>query len=204
MWDWHWQPPDYGTRYDYGVLEVHNDMLRRFHTFSCREPREGWIASDIRVPQHRLMPVPTPIPKQRRRADGEIQYTLPPRTELIDQRRWTKPHQAALGAAGETGKWELTRGGIAACWAVEKSGPGDTVVLVGCDMLHAGIAMTLEDGFPADYRQCQSISYPNWESWRRASGPKYGNHDFPAERRLIEHLATGRGVSVQFAQDAWR
>jgi hypothetical protein len=226
MWDWHWQSADYGTKYDYGLFEVHWTILQNFQAHNQRTPAMGWIASDIRIleergqplnaekrdrpqrarprPKHfsirnsrlyaraQLVPMPAPLPV-------EPKAELPSNTEVIDQRVWTARYPE-IGGVGETGSWELTRGAFAACWAVSRSKPGDTVVLVGCDNMYAGITAPMDQAFCPAYRVAASTfkihSY-------RAGLTKSGNHDFPAERRLIERMASIVSVDVFFAQERW-
>jgi hypothetical protein len=182
MWDWHWQAaPDHGTRYDYGVIEVHPMTLERWAAHNCRQPARGWVASDL-----------------RRKHWSPMGHRLPPETEVIDFRELTRANRHM--GAGETGRWELTRGAIAACWAISKAGPGDAVVLVGCDNLRDGVALPLEQAFPQAYRL--DASGPRFADYV-GGATRSGNHDFAAERRLVEHLAAKAGVGVAFAQDVW-
>lgn len=182
MWDWAWQPPeDYGTRYDFGLLETCRVVLDRFALHNEREPSEGWLASKL---LNRLVTL----------------KHLPKGTVIIDQREWLRSEGHSIGGVGETGRWELTRGAIAACWGILTSEHADTVMLVGCDNLRLGVTLPAEQAFCETY-----IANPG--SWGlkgyHAGVTKDGNHDFIAERRLLEKMAAKRGVALSFAQDAW-
>lgn len=182
MWEWAWQTPDdYGTRYDFGIIETHRQILKRFDERNTREPSSGWVASILML-------------------FHGLDEALPTRTQLVDQRRWLQQEGRHIHGVGETGKWELTRGGIAACWAISTSGTGATVILVGCDNLRLGRALPIKDAFSVAY-----IEDPATASFHDyvEGATKTGNHDFAAERKLIEHMAAGRGVNVHFAQDLW-
>ncbi len=183
MWNWGcFQGPDYGTRYDYGIIEVHPQCLDEFYKHNKRKPACGYVASKLWT---------------RRRA----RHSLPEGSVVVDQRVWLDGRDGReVGGIGETGKWELTRGGIAACWAITQSRPGDTVVLVGCDNLYVGETLPLEDAFAQRY-----IDDPAAAKFSDyvAGVTKSGNHDFLAERDLIELMGKRRRVEVYFAQDAW-
>lgn len=181
MWDWHWQPPaDYGTRYDFGLIETPAKFMRSWAEHNQRQPAIGWIASKL---------------------FGRFAYNdMPKMTEVVDQREWVRSEGHDIGGVGELGKWELTRGGIAACWAIVNSKAGDSVVLVGCDFLRDGVTLPADQAFAPVY-----IANPgSWGLAGYVAGvSKSGNHDFPAERTLIERMAAKRRVTVAFAQDAW-
>lgn len=182
MWNWHWQSPaDHGTRYDWGLLEVHKLSMRDWKEHNQAKPQSGWIASLLL--------------KYR-----DMQKDLPDTARVVDQRQWLQmlPHNHQ--GCGATGQWQLTRGGIAACWAVMSAREGDEVILVGCDNLRAGVALPLEEAFGDAYRADPvSWSFADYQG----GVTKYGNHDFPAERKLIEFLGIRGSVAVGFAQDAW-
>lgn len=182
MWEWQWQKPaDHGTRYDFGIIETHKSILDRFDEHNEREPSSGWVASILQL-------------------FAGLDDRLPPRTQLVDQRRWTLLEGRRIGGRGETGRWELTRGGIAACWAIETSGTGATVVLVGCDNLRAGMALPVLEAFSSAYMTAPATaSFHDYVE----DVSKTGNHDFPAERKLIQLMAASRGVNIHFAQDLW-
>lgn len=181
MWDWPWQEfSDYGIRYDWGVLETLAKVMRNWRQHNRATPAAGWIVSLL------------------------DQYAgflreLPARSIIVDQRDWLR-HAGSEAGVGTTGRWELTRGGIAACWAATRALPGETIVLVGCDNLREGVALPLEAAFPAAYR-AHPGAWPFTDY--RGGVTKYGNHDFPAERRLIQKLGLHRGAHVVFAQDVW-
>lgn len=181
MWEWHWQDvADYGRRYDYGIIETHCGVLRRFWDHNQRLPTKGWIASYLYQVEKR----------------GHLaRIRIPERTETWDQRLWVGDPRlgGAVGGVGVTGEWELTRGGFAACWALQTSWSGDEVVMVGCDNLLAGIALPIHDAFPQAYRQSPATaSFKDYV----VGVTKTGNHDFPAEGELLNRLAHMRGVRL--------
>jgi hypothetical protein len=208
MWDWHWQSADYGLRYDYGVVEVHPMILERFRKYNCREPTKGWLASDLRHPRYRTVTVPVIVKHgsvrktlhKRERVAYLPKCELPPNTGSVDFRPLAERYRPIIGGVGETGRWELTRGAVAGCWAVSKSGPGDVVVMVACDNMHGGITLPLDAAFSKAYQN--DFSGPRFHDYF-GGVTKTGNHDFHAERRLLEHMADERGVTVMFAQDCW-
>lgn len=179
MWDWDWQDPvDYGSRYDYGLIELHRLVMRRFLKHNQRTPEQGWIASKF----------------------PDWTGARPRNSVVVDQHRWLDTEGMAIGGRGETGRWELTRGGVAACWVLERSTAGDEVVLVGCDNLMLGITLPADEAFCAKYQASPAF----WGVHDYAAGvTKSGNHDFPAERSLLEHMASRRGVALRFAQNVW-
>lgn len=186
MWDCAWQDPEtYGSKYDVGLIEIHPQILPDFWRYNRRMPELGWICSDLWI-------------YRTHRRDGLI---LPDDSEIIDQHDlWTYRYGEQLGACGASGRWELTRGGIATCWAITHSEPGDSVLLVGCDNLWGGRTLPIKEGFPEAYR-----ADPATETFSHyvAGVTKHGNHDLPGERRLYELLAEKHGVEVSFAQDMW-
>lgn len=178
MWDWWgWQPyADYGARYDLGLLEVHPTLLERFHRHRHREPTIGWVGSVLHRPD---------------------MCRLPDRIELFWQDPWVRIGMA-LGGVGVSGRLQYTRGTLAALWAIERSAPGGTVLLVGFDNVYLGRTLDIPDGFCPAYR-----ALPTTFSFRgyRGGETKQGNHDFAVERRVIELVARQCGVSAVFSQD---
>lgn len=199
MWDWQWMGPDYGTRYDYGIIEVHPGTMRRFWEHNERTPAKGFVASYLWVPG----PSPAKSEAARAREIAKARQRapkLPVPTQVYNQRDWLDGEGACIGGVGETGRWELTRGAFAACWAIITSSPGDTVLLVGFDNLYAGYTLPMGDAFPAAYlADPASAKFSDYFDGQTKSG----NHDFPAEHGLIEYLAERRGVRLQWAQDVW-
>lgn len=180
MWDWHWQEPasDWGTKYDYGLLEMtpytYDDLFRRFNQF---QPRLGWVASKLKATN-------TP---------------LPDRTTVVDPRRWETPAKANLGAKGDTGDFRLTRGMVGACWAASEL-PIARLILLGFDNTYKQISLSIEEGFPDSYVAAES-SFP-WRDYRGGLA-KYGNHDYVSEKPIIEGVCRERGVELRFSQDIW-
>ena len=178
MWNWDWQDQaDYGKRYDYGFLEASPDIIVSFYKYNRRQPRRGWVVSDLFRSQ---------------------MCQLPRRSELIDQTRWCDIGKS-LGGLGATGRLQFTRGTIAACWAIENAHPGDEIILVGFDNVYAGEALTISDGFSPAYVEAPGgLSFSGYKP-----GRKYGNHDFAIEQPVLEHLAAKHRVNLRFAQDIW-
>jgi hypothetical protein len=182
MWNWHWQDPaDYGTRYDTGVIEVHKTTIRDWRAHNQHQPESGWIASMLM----RYRDMVTELPRGAQIIDQEKYLRLPPRQ---------------MRGFGETGVWQLTRGGIAACWAISSAREGDTVVLVGFDVIKAGIALPVVDAFSPEYMQ--SGGFFGMGAYV-AGKSKEGNHDYAAERELYQFMAARSGVSVAYAEDIW-
>jgi hypothetical protein len=182
MWNWHWQAAaDYGSRYDVGLIEVHKQTIADWRAHNRHQPSQGWIASLL---------------MRYRGMVGEV----PPTAALINQERWLKLQQRKDWGCGETGDWQLTRGGIAACWAISTAREGDAIALVGFDVIRAGIALPVEDAFSPEYMASGGFFGMGCYVPGRT---KEGNHDYPAERRLIEFMAARVPVSVAFAQDVW-
>lgn len=182
MWNWHWQAEaDYGRRYDWGLMEVHKATVRDWRAHNQRQPGDGWIASLL----------------MRYR---DMEKDLPRSARLVDQQRWLEMRRPQDRGCGETGRWQLTRGGIAACWSIMNAEAGDRIILVGFDVIRAGIAMAPDEAFSPDYQQ--SAGFWGLDGFKEGA-TKEGNHDYPAERRLIEFLAERSGVGLAFAQDCW-
>ena len=182
MWNWHWQSSDdYGTRYDIGLIETHSKVMKQWREHNCSTPCIGWIASKLH--------------------QGRAATALPAPHLIVDQDVWLKGDGRACHGVGVTGVWQLTRGGVAACWAIGQAPPGTRVVLVGFDVIKAGVAPALDEAFSPGYQ----VSGGFWGVDGFTPGAtKEGNHDYPAERRLIELLATRRGgVRLEFAEDVW-
>lgn len=177
MWDCGWQAPaDYGTRYDYGVIEIGGDLVGKALKHKSRDPEKGWVAS--------LLYGRNP--------------SLPPATEVVDQTPWVKIGKR-LGGIGATGRLQFTRGTIAACWAIEKE-LWSEIVLVGFDVIHRGRALGLNEDFSEAYRANPgTFSFSAW----RGGVTKNGNHDFRVERKVMAALGDVHGVKISFAQDVW-
>lgn len=183
MWNWEWQTAeDYGRRYDFGLIETHDKVLRQFSTHNKKFPARTFIASRLHCTK-------------------AVMARIPQNSILIDQERWLENEGRFIKGKGETGVWQLTRGGILACWAIQACPPGSTVVLLGFDVIKRGVALPVNDAFAPAYQESGGF----WGIGCYAEGKtKEGNHDYPAERKLIELVAAHRGcVSVVFAEDVW-
>lgn len=182
MWNWHWQAPaDYGTRYDVGLLEVHKATMADWRKHNQHEPAQGYIASLLMRYK-------------------DMVSELPDTAMVINQEVYLRQPQRRAWGMGETGQWQLTRGGIAACWAISAAREGDTVVLVGFDVIKAGIAAPVEEAFSPEYMA--SGGFFGMGSYKPGK-TKEGNHDYPAERNLIAFIGARCAVNVQFAEDIW-
>lgn len=182
LWNWHWQDPvDYGTRYDWGLIEIHS-CFWQWKLHNQREPAQGWVASVLHM-------------------DPKMVALVPPKTLLIDQQKAFISHvPKSKRGIGETGHWHLTRGGVAACWAINTSRAGDNLLLFGFDNVFRGSALPGDEAFSKVYQE--SAGFWGMNGYK-AGATKEGNHDYPAERRLIEFLADRRGVTVDFTNDVW-
>lgn len=186
MWDWDWQDPrDYGTRYDFGLFELHPSLMPRFRAHNKRTPSIGWLASFLRWTIGGYRPV--------------TMKSLPSRTEVISQARWCALG-ASLGGVGATGGLRLTRGTIAACWALERLQSSSELVLVGFDNVLAGKTMPIDAAFSPRYQQALGrMAFANY----RPNVSKTGNHDLVVERKILDHIAERSGVVLRFAQEVW-
>lgn len=182
LWNWQWQDPaDYGSRYDWGLLEIHS-CIGEWKQHNQRQPSQGWVASLLQM-------------------GSDLLAIVPPDAVIVDQQESFLRHiPQAMRGKGETGRWHLTRGGVAACWAISTSRSGDSIVLVGFDNVNGGYALPAEAAFAPVYQDSPGFWGLNGY---KAGATKEGNHDYPAERRLIEYLAERRGVSLAFTQDIW-
>lgn len=179
MWNWHWcDRIDYGTRYDWGLIEIH-PCLTQWKEHNKRNPSEGWVASLLMEDRG---------------------YRFPDNTLIVDQREFLDAVPKQFRGCGETGNWQLTRGGIAACWAISTAQEGDSLILVGFDVIRAGIAMAVDEAFSPEYMA--SDGFFGLSTFKEGA-TKEGNHDYPAERNLIETMAKCAGVAVVFAEDEW-
>lgn len=177
MWNCHWQnEADYGTKYDYGLIEASPGLITAAMQHKRRDPAEGFIASKLF------------------RFD---RIQLPPRSELADQAPWVETAKE-MGGLGATGRLQFTRGTVAACWLIDRAYPGDTIVLVAFDDIYGGI--TVKDAFPKEYLVTPGICPTGGY---KPGLRKYGNHDYAIERPLMERLAKDRGARVVFSQEVW-
>lgn len=186
MWDCDWQPiPDYGTKYDYGLFSITPKGMTVWAKHNVRKPTRGWLG---------MKGKPT---------NGK----LPELTRVVDPAPW---EQAArdMGAAGLSGKLTLTRGCMAACWAITQAGHPDNrgeVVLVGFDNVKCGINQPIEQSFsPVCWDQYKERFPVDKEKFYPIGGAKTATHDMKYEWPLLRFLADNYGVRVRFAQDIWR
>lgn len=183
MWNWEWQKPDdLGTRYDYGLGETHKKVVLQWRDHCTRHPAKAYVVSLLDRYNRHLRDWPA----------GSI---------YVDQYDWLNAHGKLIGGVGETGKWELTRGGIAAIWAITQAQPGDEIVMVGFDNLRQGIALPTDEAFCKAY-QLDPAAWPL--SDYKPGLTKNGNHDFPAEHKFIQLMAARQGVTASYAQDIWK
>lgn len=178
MFNWDWQPAaDFGTRYDLGFFEIGANLIKWFQKHNRRQPKEGWLASYL----------------------GPESQKLPERTEVIDQYRWTKMGRE-MGGIGATGNLQFQRGTIAACWAIERSLPGDEVLLFGFDNVVAQKALSKNEGFSDVYlRDPATFHFKGYAEGETKSG----NHDFVIEGAVLARLADRHGVTLSYSQTKW-
>lgn len=177
LWDCHWQDkPDYGSKYDYGYMELSPKQFSRYKFYGQLVPDKGWIGGLLKTSQ----------------------YDLPDNMTIIDTWPWIN-RGIKLGGVGATGKLKLTRGVAAACWLISHQPRPTSVVLVGFDNVYTKCALTPEEGFPDVYRLLPSTSWKDYVG----GGTKYGNHDYEIEGRILQTLADECGVKLHHAQDIW-
>jgi len=182
MWNWHWQSKeDYGNRYDFGVLEAHSRVLEQWKQYNRRTPSKGWLGSLL---MH----------------GRDLAEKFPKGTVTVDQDDYMATLPEELRGCGETGNWQLTRGSVAACWAISTANYGDHIILVGFDVIRAGVAVPVSYAFSQKY--LNSSGFYGMGSYKEGQ-TKEGSHDYPAERRLIMAMARQAGARVSFAQDIW-
>lgn len=183
MWNWSWQNRfDYGTKYNYGLIEATPALIETFLKYNNRTPVDGWLASVLW-------------------ASARCADKIPPRTETVNQQTWVEVGKE-MGGVGQTGRLQLTRGTIAAMWAIARGGPGDTVVLVGFDNVQLGYCQSVEEGFPEGYRKSKGV-FPFAGYANSAGHSKQGNHDFGIEWHLMKHYAIKNNVDLEYAQNIW-
>jgi hypothetical protein len=179
MWNWHWcDMKDYGTRYDWGLIEIHPCLTQWKQHNKC-QPSQGWVASLLME---------------------DRDYRFPDNTSIIDQCEFLNSIPEQFQGCGETGTWQLTRGGVAACWAISTAQEGDSLILVGFDVIKDGVAMAVDEAFSPEYMASEGFF---GISTFKEGATKEGNHDYPAERYLIETMGKCAGVAVVFAEDEW-
>jgi hypothetical protein len=210
MWDWNWQKPsDYGTRYDYGVLEMLPGITEVFWRDNKLTPAIGWLAYD-RYERTRKVRRLTGNPYGPRPELETVTITVPeplvPEGTIVIDQSW-RDFAWSLGGRGEGGRaLNLTRGCAAACWALAHGAErGEDVVLVGFDNLAAGRCLPTDDAFPAEYLAQYDKQYPRWRSnWYTPGLSTCGTHDIAIERTLLKYVATQNRTKLCFAQDVWQ
>lgn len=185
MWDWHpWQGLcDYGEKYDYGLFVLTPKGLYVFEQHSKLTPSRGWLAY-----------VGKPV-------SGKLPNGVP--TELIDPTSWCEMG-LALGGAGFSGRLTMTRGFVAAAWAIGKAKPREPVVLVGFDNVFAGINKPVEESFCPEYwRLFNSRFEDRMAKVYPVGSAKTETHDMSIELPLLYRLATERAVRLVSATEIW-
>lgn len=181
MWDCHWQPAqDYGTRYDFGMVALNHGQIAAWMKFNERSPARGWLGF-LR--------------------EGTMAR---PGFETVDPANWNRMARL-LGARRQGGRFNLTRGCAALCWAIERAGKGGEVVAVGFDNLRRGWLLPVDEAFPADYLAHYDRAFPGWRGGYgyQSGADTCGSHDIAVERWLVGTLADSRGVTVHPAGDLW-
>lgn len=182
MWNWHWQRRrDYGNHYHWGIVEAHSKVVSQWAEHNLFTPNDGWICSLLST-------------------ERDLYSHYPEGTIALDQREFFHEFPDHMWGCGETGGWQLTRGGVAACWAIRTASEGESIILLGFDTIKAGIAPEVEQAFSPKYME--SAGFFGIGSFAPGK-TKEGNHDYAAEARLIGWMAGQAGVKVHFAQDVW-
>lgn len=155
---------DYGEKVTYGFYQVAPKFVRTLiNSPPTIEPDRGWVASYLK---------------------GDA-YELPNTCDIVEQTRWlAMARQFIRSAVMQRRKLRLTRGCVAACWALESCAPKGSVTLVGFDFVRQG------------YCQGGKFGEQPSELWR--------HHNFAVERPLLTRLAELNNVEVLFAQDEWK
>src|SRR5690606_35093714 len=131
---------------------------------------------------------------------------LPSRMRVIDPTLWHQLAQQKFGGGGTTGRFHLTRGGAAICWAITTH-PGATVVLVGFDNVMSQQFLPLADAFAPVYLEeyCAQMGHL-WKhklDYYDHKQTKSASHDIVVELLVIQHLAQEHRVALLTAQEAW-
>jgi len=183
MWDWSpWQSlTDYGQKYDYGLFVLTPKGLRVFNEHNIGLPSQGWLA---------YMGKP-------------VSEAVPERTLMIDPTPWVKEGQS-MGGAGLSGRLTLTRGCVAAAWAITLAPMRGKVVLVGFDNVVAGTNKPIEESFSPDYWRLYNARFADkMDKVYPVGQPKTETHDMTIEFPLLQHLAYDCGISLELAQESW-
>lgn len=182
MWDHEWQAPiDYGEKYDYGLFVLTPKGLHVFTEHNKNNPNRGWLA---------YMGKP-------------VTGKLPDKTQLIDTSNWVTEAQA-MGGAGLSGRLTLTRGCVAAAWAIALAPKSMAVVLVGFDNVRAKLNRPIEESFAPEYWALYNSRFVGkLDKTYPVGGAKTQTHDMAIELPLLNKLASERGVDLWHAEDRW-
>lgn len=186
MWDyWPWQRAcDYGEKYSYGLFVLTPKGLQVFTQHNQQTPSKGWLA---------YLGKPT---------SGKLPNHVP--VEVIDPTSWVEQGQA-MGGVGLSGKLTLTRGCVAAAWAICLAPYADKVVLVGFDNVLAMTNRPIEESFCPEYWRMFNGRFDNKLDKAYPTGqPKTETHDMNIELPLLQKLARERGIPLEFAQEVWK
>lgn len=183
MWDWQWQNPiDYGNKYDYGLFVLTPKGLQVFTRHNQETPARAWLAY-FGKPTSGLLPNGVPV-------------------EIVDTTPWVEIAQA-MGGVGISGRLTLTRGCVAAAWAIANE--PSRVVLVGFDNVHCGINRPVEQSFCPEYWNLYLSRFkPDTEKVYPIGSAKTATHDMAVELPLLKQLAENYRVELVFAQDIWK
>lgn len=184
MWDWQWQNPlDYGEKYDYGLFVLTPRGLRIFTEHNTGKPSCSWLAY-FGKPTAGVLPQPS---------------------EVVDTSPWCQIAQQ-MGGAGLSGRFTLTRGCAAACWAITQAkGKEKQVVLVGFDNVKCGINRPIELSFHPNYWASYNARFEKKiEKAYPIGGAKTMTHDMAVELPLMRMLSEQYGVELVFANDIWQ
>jgi hypothetical protein len=184
MWDWNWQVPmheDFGLKYNYGLFVLTPKQFGAFTRQNMHTPDEGWLA---------YFGKPTSA-------------ELPPKTIKVDAGPWVTLG-LELGGAGLGGTLTLTRGAVAALWAICNMALSRRVVLVGFDNVKKGVNQSIEDSFHPDYWKQFNSKFENApEKYYPIGSAKTATHDMSVELPLLRQVASIYGVTLEFAEDVW-
>lgn len=184
MWNWDWQPEaGYGRKYDHGLFTITPKGIAMWERYNARQPTGMWLG---------YVSKPATIPDAMRNC--YIIYTDTWVAEAMN-----------MGGVGLSGVLTLTRGTVAAAWAISCTqirGRLD-VVLVGFDNVKAENNRPPDESFCPEYWRMYRRFTPDIEKVYPWEQPQTATHDMRVEKKFLQQLAQKCGVGLHFAEDVW-